>query len=69
MMMPRPTLIHQRIASNLERYLTDVLDATRPSWSARREIAEQAGDIVVPVIRRICKLMALYRRTPLAGQC
>jgi Uma2 family endonuclease len=38
MMMPPPTIIHQIIARNLVRHLTDVLDRVKPSWLATHEI-------------------------------
>ncbi len=38
MMMAPPTIRHQRIASNLERLLNDVLRVQRPAWRADREI-------------------------------
>lgn len=38
MMMPPPTLIHQRIASNLEHLLNAKLIDVRPEWRADREI-------------------------------
>ena len=38
MMMPPPTLIHQRIARNLERMLNDKLATVNPQWAADREI-------------------------------
>jgi Uma2 family endonuclease len=37
-MMPPPRIAHQRIASNLERYLNDALRARKPEWTADREI-------------------------------
>jgi Uma2 family endonuclease len=37
-MMPPPTLVHQRIAKNLETLLTARLAITQPDWSADREI-------------------------------
>ena len=38
MMMPPPTLIHQRISRNLETMLNDRLRVVRPDWMADREI-------------------------------
>src|SRR6266705_1540555 len=38
MMMTPPTIAHQRIASNLERYLNDALRERKPAWRADREI-------------------------------
>lgn len=38
MMMPPPTLIHQRIAGNLERCLNSRLEVVRPEWRADREV-------------------------------
>ena len=38
MMMPPPTLMHQRISGNLEALLNDRLDRVRPVWRADREI-------------------------------
>lgn len=38
MMMPPPTLLHQRIAGNLEAMLNDRLREVRPEWQADREI-------------------------------
>jgi Uma2 family endonuclease len=38
MMMPPPTLVHQRIAANLERLVNAVLERSRPEWRADREI-------------------------------
>ncbi|MFM9939091.1 MAG: Uma2 family endonuclease [Hyphomicrobiaceae bacterium] len=38
MMMPPPTLIHQRIARNLETLLNERLRVSRPAWMADREI-------------------------------
>lgn len=38
MMMAPPKIRHQRIASNLERYLNDALRKRRPEWRADREI-------------------------------
>lgn len=37
-MMPPPTLIHQRIARNLEGMLNDRLVIAKPEWQADREI-------------------------------
>lgn len=37
-MMPPPTLVHQRIAKNLERMLDARLSVVRPEWRADREI-------------------------------
>lgn len=45
MMMPPPTLVHQRIAGNLDRLLNDQLARVRPEWRADREIGVlQPGD-------------------------
>jgi Uma2 family endonuclease len=38
MMMPPPTLMHQRIASNIEVRLNATLREVRPEWQADREI-------------------------------
>jgi Uma2 family endonuclease len=38
MMMPPPTLVHQRIASNLARLLNDKFDAERPDLFAFQEV-------------------------------
>ena len=38
MMMPPPTLVHQRIAANLDRLLNNRLEAVRPQWRADREV-------------------------------
>jgi Uma2 family endonuclease len=38
MMMPPPTLVHQRISRNLETLLHERLRETRPEWMADREI-------------------------------
>lgn len=38
MMMPPPTLIHQRIARNLETLLNAHLQAKKPEWQADREV-------------------------------
>jgi Uma2 family endonuclease len=38
MMMPPPTLMHQRIARNLETLLNARLQETRPEWQADREV-------------------------------
>lgn len=38
MMMPPPTLVHQRIAGNIDRLLNDRLRRTKPEWRADREI-------------------------------
>lgn len=38
MMMPPPTLIHQRISGNIQRLINDVLDRVRPEWRADGEI-------------------------------
>lgn len=44
-MMPPPTLVHQRIAKNLERMLDARLLQIRPEWRADREIGVlQSGD-------------------------
>ena len=38
MMMPPPTLMHQRIARNLETMLNTRLQGTNPEWQADREV-------------------------------
>ena len=38
MMMPPPTLMHQRIARNLETVLNAHLQGTKPEWQADREV-------------------------------
>ena len=38
MMMPPPTLVHQRIAANLDRMLNAHLEKAKPDWRADREI-------------------------------
>ena len=38
MMMPPPTLMHQRIAANLDRMLNAHLEAAKPGWRADREV-------------------------------
>jgi Uma2 family endonuclease len=38
MMMPPPTLVHQRIASNLDRLLNAHLERNRPEWRSDREV-------------------------------
>ena len=38
MMMPPPTLVHQRIARNLETLLNTHLQGARPEWQADREV-------------------------------
>jgi Uma2 family endonuclease len=38
MMMPPPTLVHQRIARNLEALLNAHLLADKPEWQADREV-------------------------------
>jgi len=38
MMMPPPTLMHQRIASNLDRLLNAQLEASKPAWRSDREV-------------------------------
>jgi Uma2 family endonuclease len=37
-MMPPPSVLHQRIAGNIERLLLDRLEIVRPEWHADREI-------------------------------
>lgn len=37
-MMPPPSLVHQRISGNLERLLNDRLAVVHPTWRADREI-------------------------------
>jgi len=38
MMMPPPTLVHQRIARNLEALLNAHLESAKPEWHADREV-------------------------------
>jgi Uma2 family endonuclease len=38
MMMPPPTLMHQRIAGNLDRLLNAHLERVKPGWRADREV-------------------------------
>jgi Uma2 family endonuclease len=38
MMMPPPTLVHQRIAGNLEALLNERLEIVKPEWRADNEI-------------------------------
>ena len=38
MMMPPPTVVHIRIARNLETLLNSRLEAARPAWQADREV-------------------------------
>ena len=38
MMMPPPTLMHQRIAANLDRMLNAHLETVKPDWRADREV-------------------------------
>lgn len=38
MMMPPPTLVHQRIASNLDRLLNARQETSKPEWRSDREI-------------------------------
>ena len=38
MMMPPPTLVHQRIAANLDRLLNSRLELAKPEWRADREV-------------------------------
>jgi Uma2 family endonuclease len=38
MMMPPPTLIHQRIAANLDRLLNAHLETSKPEWRSDREV-------------------------------
>ena len=38
MMMASATLIHQRIASNLERVLNDALEIRNPAWAAYQRV-------------------------------
>lgn len=38
MMMPPPSLVHQRISGNIERLLNAALSVARPAWQADREI-------------------------------
>ena len=38
MMMPPPTLMHQRIAANLDRLLNAHLEKVKPDWRADREV-------------------------------
>ena len=44
MMMPPPTLIHQRIAQNLEALLNARLAVVKPDWRADREIGVLVPD-------------------------
>ncbi len=41
MMMPPPTIVHQIIARNLVRHLTDVLEIKNPAWLATHEVGVQ----------------------------
>lgn len=38
MMMPPPTLVHQRITANLHRLLNECLEEVRPEWRADSEV-------------------------------
>ena len=38
MMVPPPTLMHQRISANLDRLLNTYLEANKPEWRADREV-------------------------------
>jgi Uma2 family endonuclease len=38
MMMPPPTLMHQRIGANLDRLLNAQLEKVRPEWRSDREV-------------------------------
>jgi Uma2 family endonuclease len=38
MMMPPPTLVHQRIAANLDRLLNEHLERAKPEWRSDREV-------------------------------
>lgn len=38
MMMPPPTLVHQRISANLDRLLNGRLEGAKPEWRADREV-------------------------------
>jgi Uma2 family endonuclease len=38
MMMPPPTLMHQRIEANLDRLLNEHLEKTKPEWRSDREV-------------------------------
>jgi Uma2 family endonuclease len=38
MMMPPPTLVHQRIAANLDRLLNAHLERSKPEWRSDREV-------------------------------
>ncbi len=38
MMMPPPTLMHQRIAGNLDRLINTHLEKVKPSWRSDREV-------------------------------
>jgi Uma2 family endonuclease len=38
MMMPPPTLVHQRIAANLDRLLNAYLERSKPEWRSDREV-------------------------------
>lgn len=44
MMMPPPTLVHQRIGRNLESMLNEHLRLTNPEWQADREIGVLLAD-------------------------
>jgi Uma2 family endonuclease len=43
-MMPPPKMLHQLIASNLERRLNEALEARKPDWLALREIGIELPD-------------------------
>src|SRR5262245_26635643 len=38
MVMPPPTVVHQRIAANLDRLLNAHLEASKPEWRSDREV-------------------------------
>ena len=44
MMMPPPSLIHQRISKNIDAMLTERLRKAQPEWMADREIGILLGD-------------------------
>ena len=44
MMMPPPTLIHQRISGNIQRAVNRALDQARPEWRADGEIGLKMPD-------------------------
>ena len=44
MMMPPPTLVHQRISGNIERLLNSKLEKVKPQWFADQEIGIRLPD-------------------------